>query len=254
MIEWAHGDPVPWRDALDEREPFTARAIVARLGALTGGDAKFPAKSVRLTSDAIASCLVKYGAAETGAIVEPHLPVIARAVDEDRVLFASDPAGDGLGLVTLRCVFECGGLTMPDALANAPVDEWLRLLVVNAKLMFPDDRIGIALACLATGRGAAVPGLLGKKKLATRFRRNEVFYDDLRGFVAYLARAVELDRPSEDVEHAWNSMVWSFPTLRKEYAWSWSDLLWAARVRYHVIEERPLAEVGPALHAYVRTL
>jgi hypothetical protein len=145
-------------------------------------------------------------------------------------------------------------------LSPAPVGRARRRLartpVAEPGLVYPHARVGVALLCLASGLNQAIAELL-ELKPTTKLVPGEEFYDQWAPFVRYLALALAKGASAEDVYPAWASIVWAYPTGglgRTKHLVGATDLLLAARVYYCLFEQRPVAEVGAALHAHVRTL
>jgi hypothetical protein len=252
-IKWAHGTPIMWSAKLAKAEGQFIRRGLKELAALSPAERNFPAKPVGRKSPLAAACLVTLGQKTARSLLEPLLPVVGDAIEQCSRVFDADPSDFGIDLSSFINALQCAGVHLNASTEKAPLVEWLRLLSSEPKLVNPHERIGTALACLAMGIHEPVTALLGKKKLPTRFEPGAGFYDDLTSYVSFLAVALEKGRSAADVEMAWKALVWSFPTLETKCLVSWNDLLWAARIHYHLFEKRPLGEVGAALYDFVRT-
>lgn len=139
-------------------------------------------------------------------------------------------------------------------LEPALVKSLLEELVKGSKKMGDE----LAYRCALVSLFAGEPGLAARfskaGKLPARFKPGETFGFDMQGFVRYLATALEKGATVEQVRPAWVELVRAFPLKKGAETLDWNDLLWAARVVYHHLEQRPVASVGAALHAQVRSL
>jgi hypothetical protein len=253
-IEWDHGTPLTWPEHLQTASASLIPGMLEALGDLPPGDRNFPARRLGLSSRLVADSIAQLGPEKTRSLLQPLLPIVNRAVEETRKMNHARVIDHGIGMCSLLNALECIGISVDPSPPAALIAEWTRTLVSKPKeLVLVDEPLTAAFACVAMGLHTPIPALLRKKKLPSKFRPGLSFYDDLKGYVGYLALALEQDRPAKDVEMALRTVVWSTPTLHREGLVSWNDLLWAARIHFHTFEKCPVADVGDALYAFVRT-
>jgi hypothetical protein len=77
---------------------------------------------------------------------------------------------------------------------------------------------------------------------------------DVPGFARYLAVAVATGAKAADVAPAWGAFVSAFPRKLAAKTLGWTDLMWAGRSYYHLIEKRPVGEVIDAISAFVHSV
>jgi hypothetical protein len=251
-VDWAHGEPVGWRTLL-ETGPESDEAQNRLLGVqrLTPKDLVMPAEALGKYASWLPSSIVHFGVAKTRAIVEPALPHVPAAIARlARGSFAADPLG-ALHFLEFVSGLECAGIPFAEPMAGAPMDKWLKSIATKQKTMIEKDRVRAALLCLAFGVTRPILEVLHLKPLA-KFKPDLEFSDRWDHFARYLALAVDKGVSAKDVQPAWESMVWSFPTLLTKSLVYWDSLLLAARVYYGLFEKRPVGEVGQALFDVIR--
>ena len=254
-IEWEHGPPKRWADLLTDAARAGTRGVLPRPDEWSRSERAFPAKRLGLGANPAASAIVQLGPDETRADLAPVLPFVGLAAEELSALFPISPWQHGAGFLSFVNALECCAAPVPTPMAGLPARDWLTDLARKPARVAEDERLTTALAGLALGVDPPVAAaVVGRGKLPTKLKPGQQHYDDLPGYVRYLAAAVQQGTPAADVEPAWRAFVWSFPTLEPKLLVWWTDLLWAARVQYAVLGGRAVGEVGAALHDFVRTL
>lgn len=253
MAEQPNEAPGTWAGQFSKQRGEAAGAR-ARVEDVTKSVVESPAAAATplgSIANSMGSLLVLEGPDEARTLGAPVAKRCAPALEQAARRFERvDPPESALLTLSFVNALElCGAVE--GVVEGAPVGGWLEAIAKQRRKH--EDLFLFRCGFMAAALGHAELALrLGGVKPATPFKPGERFGGNVLGFLRYLATALQEQAPAADVLPAWRAFVGAFPLNKTDQLIQWVDLLWAARAYFARVEGKPVAQVGEALHAFVK--